>query len=266
MADFPATKKTFSQIVDGTDYIEGTQLNQAYNEAEAIETFIGAMGRSQTYSSSIKGVLVNYIRGCEVEYKSATEIYVRDGEIYIPSLAGNGAYRVNTADTTVNWSNIDTGSESDNVYYVYAVADAAATTFTIVISLSATTPTGCTYYRRIGSFTNTTDVIESTVCSDYPSKPAFGTRLSRAVNTSYLAYTDGIVTFSGDVDNGDDFQILSDSSNPPTTMIQRLYTGSGTTAYVGSMTVPVKKGDYWKLSVVAGTCTVPTLFFMPLKP
>lgn len=158
-SDFPSSKKTFSQLVDGTDYMEATQVNQAYDEIEAIETFLGSMGRSQSYSASLKNALIDYISGCEVEYKSATELYVRSGEICITSAAGNYCYRRNTSDTTVTWADIDTGSEAASTrYYVYAIADTAATTFTIKISTNASIPSGSpVYYRKIGSFYNNSD-------------------------------------------------------------------------------------------------------------
>lgn len=154
-ADFPASKKTFTQVVDGTDYTEATQVNQAYDEVEAVETLIGALGRSQSYNTSIKALLKNFCIGCNVIYKSATELTVKAGEIYIPDDSGNGSLRQNTSDTTVTWAMIDTGvEENSTTYYVYARADSAATTFTILISKSATSPSGATYYRKIGSFYN----------------------------------------------------------------------------------------------------------------
>jgi hypothetical protein len=63
--------------------------------------------------------------------------------------------RANTSATTVTWANIDTGAEAiSSTYYLWAVADADATTFTVMISLSNTAPTGATYYRKLGSFYN----------------------------------------------------------------------------------------------------------------
>ena len=41
MADYPSTIKTFTDVVDGTDDVLATQVNQAYDEIEAIETEIG---------------------------------------------------------------------------------------------------------------------------------------------------------------------------------------------------------------------------------
>lgn len=262
MTDFPSSKKTFSQIVDGTDYIEATQLNQAYDEAEAIETLVGALGRSQAYSSSLKSLLTNYIRGCTVEYKSAADLYVRAGEIYIPDASGNGAYRVNTADTTVTWANIDTGAEGNATYYVYAVADSAATTFTVVISLNATTPSGCTYYRRIGSFVNATDITASSVNNDNPVLKA-RSAISQSVGTTYLAYADGVVTASAISDGGGNgyIRLKTDSANPPTTIVAQGYYNNVVGSTGGSVSCGVKKGEYYLAEVSNGTTI---MFFTPM--
>lgn len=155
-ASFPNAKKTFSQVVNGVTKLVAALFNTAYDEAEAIETFIGATGGgAQSYSESLKGLLGNYRRGCAVEYKGDADLYVRAGEIAILDASGNMRLRRNTSDTTVDWGNLDTGSEAaGTLYYVYAVADAQATTFTVVISTNATTPSGCTFYKLLGSFYN----------------------------------------------------------------------------------------------------------------
>lgn len=88
------------------------------------------------------------------------------GEIMITDASGNRRLRRNTSDTTVTWANIDTGSEANATYYVYAVADASATTFTVMISTNATTPTGATFYRKIGSFINVAGDISKKSISD----------------------------------------------------------------------------------------------------
>jgi len=155
-ASFPNAKKTFSQVVNGVTKLIASLYNSSYDEVEAIETFIGATGGgAQSYSESMKNLLLNYRRGCSVEYKSDSDLYVRTGEIMIPDASGNVRLRRNTSDLTVNWTNLDTGSEAAaTTYYVYAVADASGTTFTVKISTNATTPTGCTFYKKIGSFYN----------------------------------------------------------------------------------------------------------------
>jgi len=154
-ASFPNAKKTFTQLVDGTHKMEGANCNVGYDEIEAIETMLGAMGSTQANNASYRNLLRDFRRNCQVEYKGVADLYVRAGEIAIVDGSGNVCFRRNTGDTTVDWGDIDTGAEDTSKrYYVFACADAAATTFTVVISLSPTAPDGLTLFRRIGSFFN----------------------------------------------------------------------------------------------------------------
>jgi hypothetical protein len=258
MVDFPSSKKTFSQIVDGTNYTEATQMNQAYDEIEALETLIGSLGRAQTYSASLKALLNGYRNGCLVEYKGVADLYVRSGSVYIPDASGNAAFRLNTSDTTVTWSDIDTGSEANStVYYVYAVADSAATAFTVKVSTNATTPTGCTYYKLIGTFYNNSsgDIIE---IGNSPNK-LLGNWISRTAGTTYLALTDGFfqATAEGSGSAGS-LTAYSDSSNPPTTIRGQSTFDSGK---VGNVFSPVKKGDYYKVAITGGAA-IDAYFFI----
>ena len=61
MADFPASVVSFANIVDGTTYMEATNVNLCYDEVEAVQTFVGSPGSGQTYNKSIVGLLFNYI-------------------------------------------------------------------------------------------------------------------------------------------------------------------------------------------------------------
>ncbi len=155
-ATFPNAKKTFSAVVNGVTKLVAALFNAGYDEIEAIETFLGPTGGgAQSYYTSLTDMLISYRRGCAVEYKGDADLYVRAGEIMIVDASGNRRLRRNPSDTTVTWSDIDTGSEATSTqYYIYACADNNATTFTVVISTNATTPTGMTFYRRIGSFYN----------------------------------------------------------------------------------------------------------------
>ena len=177
-ASFPNAKKTFSAVVNGVTKLVAALFNTPYDEIEAIETYIGATGGgTQAYSESLKGLLIAYRRGCNVEYKGTADLYVRLGEICIPDASGNIRLRRNTTDTTVTWANIDTGAEeASTIYYVYAVADASATTFTVMISKSATTPTGATFYKLLGSFYNdaSSNIEESKITNNIPYKVESG--------------------------------------------------------------------------------------------
>ncbi len=155
-ASFPNAKKTFSQIVNGVTKLVASIFNVNYDETEAIETFVGPTGGgAQSYSESLTNLLINYREGCRVDYKSAADLYVRAGAMMITDASGNRRLRRNTTDTTVTWADIDTGAEANStVYYVYALADTNATTFTIKISTSTSAPSGATFYKKIGAFYN----------------------------------------------------------------------------------------------------------------
>lgn len=111
---------------------------------------------SQANNKSLDRLLSNYREGMKLTYSSATTISVAAGEAMCSNSAGTvRKMRQNTSATNVTFSDIDTGSEaSSTTYYLYAVADADATTATFKISASSTAPTGVTYYKRLGSFYN----------------------------------------------------------------------------------------------------------------
>lgn len=107
-------------------------------------------------NEAIDRLLVGYRRGETLVYATAATITVDPGSIVCTNSVGTiRHFRTNTASTTLTWADLDTGSEANSqTYYVYACADADATTNTFKISTSSTSPTGITYYQRIGSFYN----------------------------------------------------------------------------------------------------------------
>jgi len=104
-------------------------------------------------------ILANYRQGCDISYSSASTVSISAGEVVCSSSDGViRRFRLNSSATSATWTNIDTGSEeASETYYVYAVADADSTAFTITISKSATSPTGVTYFKRLGHFYNNAD-------------------------------------------------------------------------------------------------------------
>jgi len=73
-------------------------------------------------------------------------------------------------------------------------------------------------------------------------------------DVNYLASTDGFVVVYG----SGYFNVLSDASNPPTT-VRETMEGNG---YINGSCCPIKAGDYWKLSINSGTVT--GLYWIPL--
>ena len=154
-ASYPGTIKNFLVLEDGIDDVLAQHANERGEEITALQTLIGTISGGQGYSETLKNLLRNYRQGCALRYKTAADIYVGAGEMSIYDASGNIRWRRNASDLTVTWENIDTGAEAaSTTYYVYAVADATGTEFTTLISVNAASPTGATFYRKIGSFYN----------------------------------------------------------------------------------------------------------------
>ncbi len=115
-----------------------------------------APGLMRVNNEAIDRILEYKKEGSDVIYSSSTQTLVSSGAVACSNSGGTvRRLRTNTSATTVTWANIDTGSEANSTtYYVYAVADTDATTFTIEISTNSTAPTGATYYKKLGSFYN----------------------------------------------------------------------------------------------------------------
>ena len=167
-ATYPASKKTFSQIVDGVTFMQAVNVNTAYNEIEAIQTFLGSLGSGNTqgFASALLTTLTNYRMGAVVSYNAADTINVSAGGLVLTGDSGKFRCRYNSSVVTANWSNLDTGEEGNATYYVWATADDEETTFDIKISLSAVAPQGYVYYRLLGSFINSTDIIIGSINND----------------------------------------------------------------------------------------------------
>jgi len=207
-----------------------------------------------TNNEVIDRLLKNYQEGCKISYASASTLTVATGEVICSNSTGAlRKMRSNTSAVTVTWGMIDTGAEaSSTTYYLYAVADADATTFTIEISLSSSAPTGATYYARLGSFYNNSDSDisnDDTIVNDNDQYALqLGDWLSRSTGTSYQATTDGFVVMGISV--GSSLTAYTDSSSTPTTVMFTISCPVNTNL---SGTLPVKKGDYWKIVAAAGS-------------
>lgn len=216
-------------------------------------------------NSALDRLLSNYRSGMLVQYLSASTITVTAGEIVCSNASASvRRFRKTSSDTTVTWSDIDTGAEAaSTTYYIYAVADTDVTDVTYKISLSASAPSSATYYARLGSFYNDAS---SNIINVYQSgksyKSEFGTPTAGQIfGTAYQATSDGfiVVRYQGSV-AGASAYIYIDSDNPPTTEV---YEYSDPEGY-GRFTeiYPVKTGNYYKVS--ATNCSG-SIAFWPLQ-
>lgn len=129
-----------------TDFFDGDLTEFNIIDTEVDEHMIDPLER----------LLTNARNGALVEYASAATVSVTAGQVTCSNVGGTLLQmRKNTSATTVEWTDIDTGSEAaSTTYYVYANCDADATTFTIKISTSASAPSGVTSYQKLGTFYN----------------------------------------------------------------------------------------------------------------
>jgi len=156
---YPTDAGTITPLVDGTDYMEDDNVNDVVDELEAAKTLIGIPGAAQSHLATILDMLAdNYTGGrCYGEDGTTDEVYVGAFSGIISNAAGSirKPRRITTV-TTLTATDLDTGAMVEGVYYIYATADAAASTPVFKFSASATIPTGYTYYKRIGWFYNET--------------------------------------------------------------------------------------------------------------
>jgi hypothetical protein len=216
-------------------------------------------------NSALDRVKSNYRQGCAVSYATAATLTVGIGEISCSDSTGaTRKWRQNTSATTVTWANIDTGAEANSTtYYLYAIADTDATTFTVSISISSTTPTGATYYKRLGSFYNDSsgNIDASKITNDnnyYALK--LGDWVAKSVNVEYTASTDG--TALGSVYKTTNVDGSVTIQTPTGTVRQRAGAYPNGNYDYATFNSPVKKGNTYKL-VSSGTVTVDYYFWIP---
>jgi len=102
----------------------------------------------------IDRMLAGYRAGAIISYTTAASLTVSAGELMMSNVGGTiRKMRRNTSASTID----TTSASSSTTYYIWAIADADATTFTLDFTLSSTSPGTETYYRRIGSFYNNSD-------------------------------------------------------------------------------------------------------------
>ncbi len=80
------------------------------------------------------------------------------------------------------------------------------------------------------------------------------------VDNVYRVQSDGLLTAFHSVKQLINARILSDSSNPPTTVIARSISDNG--GHNHTITVPIRKDDYWKAT--KGIRGLDTIFWLPI--
>lgn len=225
-------------------------------------------------NEALDRLLSQYPKGITLSYSSSAAITASTGGVACSNSDGSvRKMRNNTSTTNVSFADIDTGAEaSSTTYYVYANCDADATTATFKISANATTPTGVTSYKRIGSFYNDASSNISTVTSDlFPF--SLGNYETKSNNTVYQAPSDGFVTVKLESTGPYNYchsKIYADSSSSPSTIRGYVNTHEDTDwdrrSTYDTTTIPIRKGDYWKVVYTASEgSSTQTIYWMPLR-
>lgn len=145
-------------------FVKPCQAVENWRNGTGENTILGSESASDidsvtynNYTVPLDRLLADYRSDCEVQYLSASTLTVKAGSVTLSNSGGTiRIMQQNTADTTVTWSMIDTApEEASTTYYVYAYQETVGDSdFDVTISKSSSTPTGKTYYARLGSFYN----------------------------------------------------------------------------------------------------------------
>lgn len=104
---------------------------------------------------------------------------------------------------------------------------------------------------RLPSQSAVKDYVTNTIAAELDN--VFGAWASKTNDTSYLAASDGFVCALGGL--GEDVTGYTDSSDPPTTV--RIW-GWANAGAKDSVTMPVRKSDYWKITGAS------TVYWLPI--
>lgn len=157
------------ELTDGVDIMEADNVNDAYAALDAIETFLGASGATQNKNIDVLAFLEAVVSDMRLVWKDVNTITVKAGRIYCKKSDNSiRVLRKNIVDVDVTFADLDAGSRALNTaYYIYAIADASATTVTFKISASASAPTGAILFANVGGFVTdgvgAGEIIENTV-------------------------------------------------------------------------------------------------------
>ena len=199
-------------------------------------------------NTAVDLMLQNYRDGkVSISLISTSEIDIGAGGVMLSNSGGSTRLMVaNTTVTAMSSTNIDTGSISpSSTYYIYAYASSTtATTFSVIYSASSTSPTGITYYAKLGSFTTDGSSNFVSASSNVNTQVGLGSYSNAyGVNSVYTAATDGFVFASGTTSSSSQtYMNCLESGNPIqyALMYQNLW--------IMNCSMAIKKGDTWEVT------------------
>jgi hypothetical protein len=211
-------------------------------------------------NTAVDLMLQNYRDGkVSITLISTAEIDIGAGGVMLSNSGGSVRLMVaNTSVTAVNSTMIDTGTISASAtYYLYAYASSVtATTFSVIFSTSATSPSGITYYQRLGNFTTDSSKNFSGVASDVQAPTSFSLGTAWSANTPYqntsgrtieiTAYGE-TANYAGWNDIGM-YSSIGPTSSVGTKTAEFQVCNGGSTSAGGTITFKVPSSYWWEVA------------------
>lgn len=155
MSNFPESVDIYVDKT-GADAIVSSDPNVAYDGIETTQGLIGALGKPQTWSTTLLTLIKRYKGGFHINVSGGAPV-VSTGEIVLENTdATKWLYRNNTTDTTLAAANLDVGDLAATTYYIYATGKTIASTTPFLFSTDPAAPSGIgtAPYRKVGWFEN----------------------------------------------------------------------------------------------------------------
>lgn len=212
---------------------------------------------SQANLGILDSLLSNYQRGLTLTYSSASTIVALPGEVVVSNALGTiRLFLVATTSTNITFTNIDTGaSAASTTYYIYAGTSTATDSApTFYISLSASAPTGVTYYEQLGSFTtdsasSMTNIINNN--SNGSSNQLLG---AKSTGVIYQALTDVYAGCWLNASQNVAVSLYTGSISGSMTNVQTCGDSNQSLNIYCTVGWPIRKGDYYEFVGSANAC------------
>jgi len=88
-SSFPTSVDNYTEKTDGVDVIVADDVNDSYAAVNAIETFIGASGKSQANNVSLYTFLAERLPTIKLSYVDADTVQASAGIVYCKNYCGN---------------------------------------------------------------------------------------------------------------------------------------------------------------------------------
>jgi len=171
VASYPESVPVFETLQDDVHWELADHQNNPNEEIAAISTFLGFLGVPQSKATSLVPQLYELLPTIKISFVNTTTVQASAGVVWCKN-AGSTIHtpRKNIATVNITGADLDAGGPglgNDATYFIYADADATASTAAFSLSTNAATPGDSSVFRLTGGFgtDGSGNVIEETVWS-----------------------------------------------------------------------------------------------------